>query len=116
MHGVEPTRGLIKKQNRRIVHEGATDRQQLTHSTRQIVSSRVSLLFQINYVKQAVDSLLKLSARHVIGTGEKAKIFQDSEIAIQTKALSNIAELGAHLLPLSPSIHSFNGGLPTGWM
>jgi hypothetical protein len=33
---------------------------QLAHSTRQIVSSSAPFFFQINYVKQAVDSLLQL--------------------------------------------------------
>jgi hypothetical protein len=98
------------------VHEGTTDRQQLAHPTRQILSSRVPFFFQINQAKQTVDSLLQLSARHVIGAREKAKIFQNREVAIQTKALSDVAELGAHFLPLFPCVYSFDGGMPAGWM
>src|SRR6185437_8274494 len=79
-------------------------------------SSSVPFFFQINSMKQAVDSLLEMSARYVISAGEKAKIFQDREIAIETKALRNVAELGAHLLPLFPCVHSFDGRVPTGWM
>ena len=67
-------------------------------------------------MKQAVDSLFEESARHVISAGEKAKIFQDREIAIQAKALRDVAELGAHLLPLFPCVHSFNGCTPADWM
>src|SRR5262245_49877252 len=116
MHRVEPARRLIKKQNRRIVHEGTTDRQQLTHSTGQIVSSRGPFFFQVNNVKQAVDSLLDLSTRHIIGAGEKAKIFQDREVAIQAKALRDVAELGPYFLPLCPCVYSFNSRMSAGWM
>src|SRR4030095_1856665 len=93
-----------------------TDRQQLAHPTRQIVSSRPSFFFQINYAKQAVDSLLQFSARHVIGAGEKAKIFQDREVAIQAKALRDVAELNAHFLPLLPCVRSFDACTPAGWI
>ena len=53
---------------------------------------------------------------HVIGAGEKAKILQDREIAIQAKALSDVAKLGAHLLPLFPCVYSFDGGMSAAWM
>ena len=98
------------------MHERTTDGQQLAHSARQIVSSSAPLFLQINCVKQAVDSLLELSPRHVISAGEKAEIFQDREIAIQAKALRDVAELGAHFLPLFPCVHSLDGGSPAGWM
>jgi hypothetical protein len=67
-------------------------------------------------VKQAADSLLQLSARHVIGAGEKAKIFQDREVAIQTEALRDVAKLGAHFLALFPCVHPFDSRVSAGWM
>ncbi len=67
-------------------------------------------------MKQAVNSLLHLSAWHVIGPGEKAKIFQDGQIAVEAKALRDVAELGALPLPLFPCVHSFDGGTPAVWM
>jgi hypothetical protein len=67
-------------------------------------------------VEQSVDSLLQLSARHVICPAEKAKIFQNREVAIQAKALRDVAELGAHFLPLLPCVYTFDGRTPTGWM
>src|SRR5262245_34292960 len=116
MHRVEPARRLIKEQDQRIVHQRATDRQQLPHSTRQIVSCRVSFFFQVNYLKQAVDSLFDISTRHVIGAGEKAKIFEDREVAIEAEALRNVAEFGAHFLTLFPCVYAFDGRMSAGGM
>src|SRR5215213_7725308 len=67
-------------------------------------------------MKYSIDSLLQLSGRHVVGAREKAKIFQDCEVAIQAEALSDVAKLGAHFLPLFPGVHTFDGRTPTGWM
>src|SRR5262245_31932239 len=98
------------------MHEGGTDGQQLAHSTRQVVSSRASFSFQIDHPKQALDSLFDLRPGNVIGAGEKTKILQHREVAIKAKALRNIAELGAHLLPPFPCVQSFNGCPSAGWM
>src|SRR5256885_2398212 len=54
------------------------------------------------------DSSIQFSAGHAIGAAEKAKIFQHSEVTIETEALRHITKLGAHPLALYPDVKALD--------
>src|SRR5256885_13994296 len=62
------------------------------------------------------DSSIQFSAGHAIGAAEKAKIFQHSEVTIETEALRHITKLGAHPLPLYPDVKALDRRITSGRM
>ena len=95
---------LVKKQQRGIVHQRATDRQELPHPSGKALGCSVLFFLQINHAKQVLDSRFKLSARHAIRATEEPEIFRHSKIEVKAEALRDVSEFGAHLLPVLPDI------------
>src|SRR5438874_8668846 len=87
---------LVKKQQRGIVHQRATDCQELPHPSGKALGCSVLFFLQINRAKQALDSRFKLSARYAIRATEEPEIFRHSKIEVKAEALRNVTELDAY--------------------
>src|SRR5437763_1712632 len=104
MNRVESSRGLIKKQQARIVDQRATDRQQLSHSSRKTLRRRILFSFKVDDTQQTLYSLLQFSAGHTISASKKSKILRDGEITVEAKALRHVTKLCPHFLAIFPDV------------
>ena len=110
MDRVEAGRWLIEKKQRRIVHERATEREQLAHSARQTSGGRVAFLFEIAQPQQSCDARFQFSRRHTAGPAEKAKIFFNGQIGIKTEPLRDVTEFRPDKMSIFPDIVAGDGG------
>src|ERR1043165_9498408 len=102
MDWVEPRGRLIKKEERWIVDQRATEREQLAHPTGKTAGRRVTLLSQIDQPEENLDSLCGFVRRNAIGPGKEAEVFAHRQIAVETEALCHVAKLRAHRVALPP--------------
>ena len=108
MNRIEARRRFIEEKQRWIVHERATECEQLAHPAGQTTRSGVALFLQISQVQQVCNTLVQLRHRDAAGAAEKPKILLHREIGIQTKALGDVAKLRPHLLSFLPYVMAGN--------
>ena len=104
MHRIEARGRLIEKEQGRVVHERATEREQLPHPSGQTPGRGVAFFLQIGEAQQIRDLFIQLCHRHAASAAEKAKIFFHRQVGIQTEALRDVTKLRPHLLPLLPDV------------
>src|SRR6516162_7403173 len=116
MNRIETRGRFIEEEQRRVVHERATEREQLPHSARQATSRSIALSPEISEAQQIRDPFIQFRYRHATGTAEKAKILLHREVWIQTEALRDVTKLRPNLLPFLPDVVAGDGGFSTSWM
>src|SRR5215467_9475197 len=99
------TRGrFIEKKQRRVVHQCATEREQLPHPARQATGRGIAFFPEISEAQQIRDALIQFRYGHTTSAAEKTKILLHREVGIQTEALRDITKLRPHLLPFLPDV------------
>src|SRR5690242_7751224 len=109
MNGIETGGRFIKKEQRRVVHERASEREQLPHPARQAPGRGIAFFSEISEAQQIRDAFIQFRYRHATSTAEKAKILLHREVRIQTKALRDVTKLRPHLLPFLPDVVACDG-------
>src|SRR5438034_10388762 len=111
------TRGrFIEKEQRRLVHKRATEREQLPHSARQATGRGIAFLAEISEAQQIRDAFIQFRYGHATSAAEEAKILLHREVGIQTEALRDVTKLRPHLLPFLPDVVACDGRFSAGRM
>src|SRR5438045_8907885 len=99
MDRVETGRRFVKKEQRRVVHERASQREQLPHPAREAPGRGIAFFPEISEAQQIRDAFIQFRYRHATSAPEKAKILFHRESGIQTKALRHRTKLTQPPLP-----------------
>lgn len=116
MDRIETGGRLIKKKQRRVVHERASEREQLPHPARQAPGCGIAFFPEISQAQQIRDPFIQFRYRHATSAAEKAKILFYREVRIQTKALRDVTKLRPDLLPFLPDVVTCDGRFSAGRM
>src|SRR5690349_6484722 len=116
MDRIETGGRFIKEEQRRVVHERASEREQLPHPARQTPGRGIAFFPEISEAQQICDAFIQFRYRHATSAAEKAKILLHCEVRIQTKALRDVTKLRPHLLPFLPDVVACNGRFSAGRM
>src|SRR5438876_3481259 len=98
MHRIETRGRFIEKEQRRVVHQRATEREQLPHPARQATRGGIAFFPEISQAQEIRDAFIQFRYRHATSAAEKAKILLHGEVRIQTEALRDVTKLRPHLL------------------
>ena len=116
MDRVEAGGGLIEKEQRRFVHERASEGEQLSHTAGKITGAGVAFCFQVGELEQSFRARRQFAPRHPASAAEEPDIFFDGQIGIKAETLRDITELRAHDMALAPNIRATDRGLAAGRM
>src|SRR4030095_7983615 len=116
MDRIEARGRFIEKEKRRVVHQRATERDQLPHPARQTPGRGVAFFPEISEAQQIRDTFIQFRYGHATSAAEKAKILLHREVGIQTEALCDVTKLRPHLFPFLPDVVAGDGRFSAGRM
>ena len=105
---IDAGRGLIKKQDGRLVQNGAAQRQTLFPAAWKGAGDEILLAFQVGHFKRPFDAVFEFGRRNTVETGEEAEIFNDVQIVVERELLRHVADVLTHCLGLAVDIESGN--------
>src|SRR5262249_47439627 len=80
-----------EEQHRRVVHDGAGERQALLEAERQLPGIGAELRFQIESGRDTTNSLATSSARQSVSASEKLQVLAHAQVAVERELLCHVA-------------------------
>src|SRR5580658_1075929 len=95
-NGVYTGRGLVQKQDGRLMQNGAAQSQALLPASRQQAGGRLAAFLQVRHAQHVLLALRAPLLRHTINAAEKIDVLLDGQIVIQRELLRHVSNVPAN--------------------